>query len=318
MDDLTGWLMDSPTPSIRYLTLLRLLERSEADADVQAARQAMYRSGAIPTIFEQQTPAGFWRGAPGFYARKYNGTHWSMILLTELAADPDDPRMQRGVDYMLEATAHNHMLEGQFDQSVPSPDQFGFTCLWGNILRYSAYCGRADDPRVLRMAEYMARNLEGGGCRCVFNDYLPCAWGAARSLWGLAALSNRSATVSDAIDKTLDFLVGSEYQLAVGDYPTPGKIHKLWSKLSFPLFYQADVLFTLRILGELGALGRPGAQRALRAGTPQQQANGRWRGTNPYGSRTWKLSTDLQDTSRWVSLHAALVLKQAEAKRIAA
>ena len=257
MDDLTSWLMDSPTPSIRYLTLRRLLERSEADADVQAARRAMHRGGAIPTILDQQTPAGFWRGAPGFYARKYNGTHWSMILLTELAADPDDPRMQRAVDYMLGATAHNHMLEGDFDKSLPSSAQYGFSCLWGNILRYSAYCGRADDPRARRMAEYMARNLTRGGCDCVHNAYLPCAWGAVRALWGLAALPMRSATVSAAIDSALDFLLDSEYQLAVGDYPTPGTIHKLWSKLSFPLFYQADVLFTLRVLGELGGWGVP-------------------------------------------------------------
>ncbi len=207
MDDLISWLMDSPTPSIRYLTLRRLLGRSEADNDVQAARQALRSSGAIPIILEQQTSAGHWRGAPGFYARKYSGTHWSMILLTELAADPDDPRMQRAVDYMLAATADNHMLKGRFDESVPSPDQFGFTCLWGNILRYTAYCGRADDPRVAPIANYLARNLAAGGSRCVFNGYLPCAWGAVRSLWGLAALPDRSQTVAAAVDAALAFLL---------------------------------------------------------------------------------------------------------------
>ena len=38
MDQLIAWLMDSATPSIRYLTLRWLLGRGEADGAVQAAR----------------------------------------------------------------------------------------------------------------------------------------------------------------------------------------------------------------------------------------------------------------------------------------
>ncbi len=110
----------------------------------------------------------------------------------------------------------------------------------------------------------------------------------------------------------------SGFELAAGDYPTPGEVHNLWSKLSFPLFYQVDVLFVLRVLGELGALGRPGAQPALAWLEAQRGANGRWRGTSPYSSRTWKLSADRQDSSRWVSLHAALVLRQAETQQLMA
>jgi hypothetical protein len=241
-----------------------------------------------------------------------------MIVLTELAADPDDPRMQCAVEYMLAATANNHMLKGQFDESVPSPDQFGFTCLWGNILRYTAYCGRADDPRVPPIADYLAHNLTVGGSRCVCNGYLPCAWGAVRSLWGLAALPDRSPAVSAAVDAALALLLDSGFELAEGNYPTLGKIHQLWSKLSFPLFYQVDVLFVLRVLSDLGALGHPGAQPALAWLEARRGANGRWRGTNPYSARTWKLSDDRQDSSRWVSLHAALVLRQAEAQRMMA
>jgi hypothetical protein len=92
-------------------------------------------------------------------------------------------------------------------------------------------------------------------------------------------------------------------------------VHKLWAKLSFPLFYQADVLFVLRVLGELGALGHPGVQPALEWLASQRQPNGRWRGNSPYSSRTWRISGHPQDTNRWVSLHAAIVLRQAEAQR---
>jgi hypothetical protein len=146
------------------------------------------------------------------------------------------------------------------------------------------------------------------------NAYLPCAWGAFRTLWGLAALPNRSAAVTAAINRTLQFLLESDHQLAAGDYPTRGKIHPIWAKLNFPLFYQVDVLFALRVLGEFGMLGSPGAQPALDWLRAQRQPDGRWHGVSPFSSRTWKVTGDWEDTSRWVSLHAALVLKQAEAQ----
>lgn len=314
MDDLIKWLLDSPTPSIHYLTLRHLLDRRETDSDVLDARAAMRITGPIPTIFERQTATGNWQGDPGYYGPKYIGTHWSMILLAELAADPDDPRLHRAIDFMLTITERNYMLEKHFDDSVPSADWYGLTCFWGNVLRYVAHSNRADDPRVSRIVDYLVRNLAAGECRCRINAYLPCAWGAARALWGLAALPNPPAKVIAAINRAVEFLLAPEYSLPRGEYPTPGGVHKLWSKLNFPLFYQVDVLFVLRVLGELGALGHPGAQPALTWLAQQRQANGHWRGSSPYGSRTWHITGDTQDTNRWVSLHAAMVMRQAEAQ----
>jgi hypothetical protein len=44
------WLLAARTPSIRYLTLCRLLDQTEDNADVQAARQDMAATGPIPAI----------------------------------------------------------------------------------------------------------------------------------------------------------------------------------------------------------------------------------------------------------------------------
>ncbi len=150
------------------------------------------------------------------------------------------------------------------------------------------------------------------GCRCVHNAYLPCAWGAARALWGLAALPERSETVSAAIKRTLDFLLDGANSLTEGRYPTSGNPHKLWAKLSFPLFYQADVLLVLRVLGELNALSDARVRPALDWLASRRQSNGRWPGTSPYAARTWRIVEDSQDTSRWVSLQAASIMQQAQ------
>ena len=106
MDDpqLLSWLLAARTPSIRYLTLRRLLGRPEEDADVQAARREMAASGPIPAILARQTARGDWANERSYYSPKYTSTHWSMILLAEFAADPTDERLRRGAEFMLADT----------------------------------------------------------------------------------------------------------------------------------------------------------------------------------------------------------------------
>ena len=78
--------------------------------------------------------------------------------------------------------------------------------------------------------------------------------------------------------------------------------------LFFPLFYQTDILFVLRVLAELGIIDHPGAQPAVDWLRNRQMSNGHWRGASPFRQRTWKVLGSGDETNRWVSLHAAMVL----------
>jgi hypothetical protein len=100
-------------------------------------------------------------------------------------------------------------------------------------------------------------------------------------------------------------------RLIQGDFPTGGNAHRIWSRLNFPLFYQADVLFVLRVAEELNALDRDGARAALDWLAARRTRTGRWRGASPFRQRTWQVLGDAHDTNRWVSLHAAHVLQSA-------
>ena len=303
--NLTDWLLETPTPSIRYLTLRHLLDRSETDTDVQTARREMATTGPIPTILSQQTAGGHWEGEHSFYTPKYRSTHWSLTLLTELAIDRNDPQFQQGVEFML-ADTHNRLT-----RNLTPEGSHGWLCFWGNLLRYTLHGGKADDPRVHQILDYIIRDTQEKHWRCPHNNELPCAWGLARALWGLAAIpaQQRSPEINQVIEKGLEFLLNS-YHLVEADYPTPGKVHTLWSRLNFPLFYQTDVLFILRLIADLGALDHPGAQPAL-MWLAERQTNGRWQGASPYRRRTWESLGDREETDRWVSLQAAMILKQA-------
>jgi hypothetical protein len=114
--------------------------------------------------------------------------------------------------------------------------------------------------------------------------------------------------VKETIHSGLQFLL-EENSLVAADYPVPegGKVHSIWSRLNFPLFYQADILFVLRVVAELGELDHPGVKPALEWLESRRAKNGKWRGTNPYKQRTWQELGGGTETSRWVSLQAAII-----------
>jgi len=299
-----SWLLEAETPTIRYLALVDLMGLPEDDGRVQEARQAIMREGPVPAILAPQTERGNWPGEYSFYTPKYRSTHWSLLLLTELHVDGEDPRFRRGVEYMLGevlARLTKRLAAGES----------GWSCLFGNVLRYVCHAGLAGDDGVDAVIDYCLREMDNGYCRCHGNSGYACAWGAARTLWGLAAIPKelRGPAVDRAIQQGLEFLLAPG-KLPVADYPVPdgGRVHAFWSRLNFPLFYQADVLFVLRVADELGALDQPGAQEALAWLAGRRQKNGRWRGSSPFRGRTWPQLGGPEETSRWVTLQVQALI----------
>jgi hypothetical protein len=303
-DNLDGsvleWLLASSVPSIRYLTT-----RYHRKRDDPRIRSEIVQVGPVPTILAGQSPAGNWAGEHSYYTPKYVSTHWSLLLAVELAADGNDPRLRAGTEFMLSATRRK--LERE-----TSDGRYEMSCFWGNLLRYAEHCGYGDDARVEAVTQCLVLDGLETSWRCKHNDELPCAWGCARALWGLASRpeSKRSPSVRQTIDKSIGWLLNA-HSLVVADYSTTGRIHSLWSRLSFPLFYQADILFVLRVLVVLGRLDHPGAADALEWLRDRRMANGRWRGANPYRRRTWAGIADGADTDRWATLYALHVLDSA-------
>jgi hypothetical protein len=303
-NEFIDWLLAAKTPAVRYKTLRHLLGRDSRDAVVQATLAQAMNTHPISTILNGQTSAGNWSPERTYYSPKYFSTHWSMLLLTEFDADGSDPRLRRGANFMLAAT------KDRLDAAIASGES-GLSCFWGNLLRYCLHCGPADDPRIAPVVQFIARDATKHTWRCKYNDNLSCAWGAARALWGLAALpvTLRSPETDATIEAGLDFLLTS-HDLSIANYPPDTRINPLWFRLNFPLFYQADILFALRVSAELDALHHVGAKSALEWLADKRMRNGRWRGSSPYRKRTWERLADKEDTNRWVSLHAALILQQ--------
>lgn len=303
---LAVWLLQSQIPTIRYLTITRLLGKNHSDPTAQKEFQRIQKEGAVPAILARQIAPGQWPYVNHYYTPKYVSTHWSMLLLRELLVDPHNPRYQDGIEYMLSSTSSS------IQESLPQvgPD---LVCLWANILAYAVYGNRIGDDRLVAIIEVCAKSVRDTSCRCKHNLNLPCSWGVVRALWAFAAIpeTQRSQEIKDAVDHGINFLL-EQFDLTQANYPSPeNKIHPIWFKLSFPLFYQSDILMTLRVLGDLNQLHHPGAQAALDWLEGKRAKNRQWRGSSPFRQRTWPELADQEEINRWVSFYAAWILNQA-------
>ena len=299
------WLLEKSDPAVRALTLRQLLDRTSRDAELREAQQRAMSAPPLSTLLRRQRPDGNWPGPDlkQWNASKYRGSHWSNLLLVEYGADPTDPRVRRGARWMLEAVQHpdEHGMEWVFGTD------HGVSCFVGSVVRYVANAGYGADPRLEPLVQRLVRDSRKYDAACQINDDQPCAWGYARLIWGLAALpeSARTRDVERTLRRGVEFLLS--YNLARGRYPSPSGPSYLWRQLSFPLFFQADVLFVLRAIDAAGAIDDPRAQPAIAWLLARQDPRGRWAGRAPYADRM----PSRVDASKWVTLQVLTILKHA-------
>ena len=297
--DVISWLMEFSDPSVRYWTLTRLLDQTEAVADVAETRQAIMEHGPAVEVLSHYAGDGGWEGERGYYTYKYTSTHWQLLLLAELAADGRDERIRAACQRMIDEVYRE-------DRSTIWP------CFHGNLVGYLHALGYGQNERAQQFEAELARAGTTGKWRCNINGDLPCAWGAARALWGFGRIpaDERSGAAEEAIGSGIRFL--GRFKLREGNYPSSGPRHKLWDRLSFPLFYQADVLFILRALADLGRMdAKPTFRKAVTWLEDRCRDDGRWNGASPYGGRMWTQLERRRRPSKWVTWQALYVLKAA-------
>ncbi len=296
-EEIMNRLLQADTPSIRLLTMLNCCGLPIEHENVQLEQHLLATSEPVLIILKEQHPNGYWMSERSFYSPKYRATHWSMQLLMELGLKGDHPAMQAGALFMRTAAQ-------QGPAWLINNDGPGLSCFWGNYLRYQLHCGQFEEPAIQQVIAFLVNEVEHDAF-CPHNYDLPCAWGLIRSLWGLAAIPSdqRSAEVEHAIQHGLEFVL-DRFSLTEADYPYGQKIHSTWFSLNFPIFYNTDILFTLRVLKELDALSHPSAQAALAWLESKRRKDGTWRGASPAHQRTWAFTSGQDTVDTWATLHA--------------
>jgi len=325
--DSLSWLLETESLGVRYLALRDLLGRSKTDSELRAARAAAHREGPIATVLTEMDEAGYWvEPGPG-YNPKYRSTVWAIILLAQLGASvEEDQRIAQACHYLL---AHALTEGGQFTASgAPSGTA---DCLQGNLSWALMELG-ADDPRLEKAFDWMARSVTGEGIAssedrhaavryyagkcaptfaCGSNNRLPCAWGGVKVMLALGKWpeKRRTPAIQRAIQQGIDFLLGVDP--AEATYPTgySNKPSQNWWKFGFPIFYVTDLLQVVEALVALGYGDDPRLSRALGLIREKQDGNGRWALDYEYTGKTWVDFGAKKQPNKWVTLRVLRVMK---------
>jgi hypothetical protein len=300
------WLLSSSHPSIRYLTKTKLLKENPSPDDITALTAP---GSPIAQMMDQLKDQSYWIADRHFYSPKYVASHWSLLILHEYACPADYAHIQKACLHILEKSQQkwlNGILEKQNNDHELS-------CFFGNLVRYAFAFGLGDHPDTQDTLAFLSKRKNGKEWCCIHNQNQPCLWGAIRTLYAYAIIpqEKRSRQIQVSTQSALDMVYNCAEMLTSETLSPSPKEHTLWEKLSFPLYYQSDKLFTLRILQELDELQNPKLQPVLTWLQSKRQKDGTWRGSCPYKSRSWPYGMDSETINQWTSLFSLSILLDA-------
>lgn len=322
--DPTDWLLEANNPTVRYFTLKIILDRSDDDPEVQAAKRNIMHTGIVPEMLLRQKENDYLRTYPRFYTYKYQGLVWSLITLAELGATIT-PQIQAQCEYLLINAQERQ--DGGFSQSTAVRTGGGrikevIPCLTGNMVWCLIHFGYLGDPRLCKAIEWMTRFMR-------FNDGIAsdpqvapydhyemcwgqhtCHMGVVKALKGLSAIpcEQRSKEMIDTIQKATEFLL--LHHIYKKSHNLKQKSKPGWLRFGFPLMYQTDILEILDILTGLGIKASQ-MDDAIQIVISKQNELGRWKAENTYNSDRLLIPIDNSDgDSKWITLRALTVLKR--------
>lgn len=167
--DLTQWLLESDEPWTRYRTLVDLLDRSQDDPEVRAARTKMLAHPQVQALIAE---AAVW---PGYVLKRHNDAKhpiYKFSTLADFGVRAGDPGMAAGI----EAVMAHQSPEGAFQSLENIPKAFGGTgedmwtwilCDAPTLLYALLAMGLRDDSRVRRAVDHLVDLVDENGWRCI-------------------------------------------------------------------------------------------------------------------------------------------------------
>jgi len=323
-NDPIPWLLEKENPSVRYYTLKNLLGKGEADKEVKEAKKLIMTTGVVPVILEKQEEGGCFGKPERFYTDKYKGTVWTLMLLAELGADGNDPRVRKAKEFVLE----NSQERKEYGFSVRRSEKQGgglasvvVPCLTGNMVWSLVRLGYFDDERVKKGIDWICRyqraddGVDNSPSGPVYDRYEicwgkhSCHMGVVKSLKALAEIpeDKRNKEVKKKIEELTEYLLKHHIHKKSHDLSKvarPG-----WLKPGFPLMYQTDNLEILEILTVLGYKD-PRMDEAIEILKSKQQPDGRWKLENTFNGKTIVDFENKGVPSKWITMKAARVIRR--------
>jgi hypothetical protein len=268
-DRVLDWLLEPTQPSVRYLTLTRLLGKRESDAEVRNARRALRSDRWIGQILRARDAGGWWAHPKNKLEPRFTGTHWNMLALADLGAGREIPEVAASAELWME---NSPLLGGGIGALGKGK---GHHCYTANMVRALIRMGYADDPRIEKTMEWLVLTAHPkGGWTCRFSKQGPAESRSLDAWEGLAAFAEYprdkwSQPMRDVVDRTCEYYLERELHQQ-GDPYDP------WYRYHWPTHYYYDLLVGLDCLSALGHGQDPRMGFALHQLEEKRRADGRW------------------------------------------
>lgn len=303
------WLIGSSEPAIRYLTWRDLLGQDvEPDA-------AIYCGPLVRGLLEGQQADGSFGSHP---YKKWQGAHWRLVALVELAIPLGEPRALAAAETVLDWLCGPGHRRG-----VKTINGLTRRCASqeGNALAVCCRLGIAPDPRVTMLAESLIEwqwpdggwncDPRASGRRSSFHESLAPMWG----LWEYWEATGSNAAKA-AAERTAELLLEHKLfrRLDTGEVINPD-----WLVPHYPPYWHYDVAQGLLILSRMGRARDPRAAEALDVLASLQEKDGCWhsrrgwwRSPGNSGSNVEAVDWGRRGPSQMLTLNALRVLRAAD------
>jgi hypothetical protein len=268
-DKVLGWLLEPSQPSIRYLTLTRLLGKPGTSAEVREARKRIPNDPWVASILARRDPAGWWERDRNWLEPRFLGTNWSMLALADLGATREIPAVKSSSEFWMSSSPLQGGGVGGFGKGK------GHLCYTGNMARALIQLGFGDDPRVRKTMDWLVRVAHPkGGWSCRMDRNGLCA-GRTLDAWeALAAFavyprSKWTPSMKECVERGAEFYLERELH-------RQGDPYEPWFRFHWPIHYYYDLLVGLDCLTGLGYGRDPRLGGALHHLREQRRVDGTW------------------------------------------
>ncbi len=290
--DSVPWLLDPENPSARFLTLRDIFKKPVATLAVE--QQAIGTWAPVQEIVQHWNRYNFWgRNYAPYYGGPV-GNFGTLYLFAQLGT-PLFPE--------LEPVCENLLDVGRFEDGRFIPEMHRaapWLCYTGMALRLLYHFGYGADSRVISAHAALVYAIlfrpELLGCPMLGG---PCRSGLVKALDALLHVppAQRTADNDAAIEALSEQLLAHAYDWGGQDAD--------WLALSFPRYYDADVLELCHVLAQTPYRTQGRFEELVQRMLALQNAQGRWRKSRA----TPAFSVErIQHPSRWLTYEAVHTL----------
>jgi hypothetical protein len=304
--DVVSWLLEPEDPSLRYRTMVELLDKSSDNPEAIACKRQIAESVPVKDLLNKMHSDGYWlqknprKGkmlGAGVEYGAFGTTHYCLSYLAELGMDRTNAQVAKAAERYLSLQKE----DGDF--------LLHFSCLLGLNIRTFIMLGYKDDSRVKKSIDLLLNTERpDGGYLCDAHEgkyktkpVKSCVRGSVKALLAFSYLPEYWE--HERIRKLVDYFLlrdGIFKRTNLKEF-----VNKDMQRNSFPIIWRANVFEILLALSKMGYGRDSRLERAWDVLDAKADENGRYVLDWTPEQCPWKVGKRNQP-NKWITFYAHL------------